>query len=242
VDLIRFRRNRGKCAALAAGFAHADGNVIITMDADLQDDPKEIPRLVAKLNEGFDMVVGWKQVRYDPWTKTFPSRIYNGMANLLFGLGLHDINCGFKALRAEVAKGLALNGDMHRLIPVMAAQQGYKVTEAPVEHHPRRHGQSKYGYERFTRGAADIITLYFLSRHREAPNHFFGGWGLTIGGLGVPILLYALPAWSWRCLLVSLVLMMGGGILIGLGLLAELAIRLYTKKNPPQHEAERFFH
>jgi dolichol-phosphate mannosyltransferase len=242
VDLIRFRRNRGKSAALAAGFAHADGNVIITMDADLQDDPKEIPRLVAKLNEGFDMVVGWKQVRYDPWTKTFPSRIYNGMANLLFGLGLHDINCGFKALRAEVAKGLALNGDMHRLIPVMAAQQGYKVTEAPVEHHPRRHGQSKYGYERFTRGAADIITLYFLSRHREAPNHFFGGWGLTIGGLGVPILLYALPAWSWRCLLVSLVLMMGGGILIGLGLLAELAIRLYTKKNPPQHEAERFFH
>ena len=242
VDVIRFRRNRGKSAALAAGFQHADGDVIMTMDADLQDDPKEIPRLYAKLNEGFDMVVGWKQVRYDPWSKTFPSRIYNGMANLLFNLGLHDINCGFKAMRAEVAKNIVVTGDMHRLIPVLAAQQGYKVTEIPVEHHPRRYGQSKYGHERFLRGAADMITLHFLSRHRDAPNHFFGGWGLIASGFGALFFVLALLGTSWSALLVSLVLMMGGGILIGLGLLGELAVRLHAEKNPAQHEADKFFH
>jgi glycosyltransferase involved in cell wall biosynthesis len=242
VDVIRFRRNRGKSAALAAGFAHADGDVIVTMDADLQDDPKEIPRFIEKINEGYDMVVGWKQVRHDPWSKTFPSRIYNGAAERLFNLGLHDINCGFKAVRAEAAKKLLLIGDMHRLMPVLAAEKGCKIAEIPVEHHPRRYGQSKYGCERFLRGAADMITLYFLTRHREAPNHFFGGWGLAAGVLGVLVFLYALPAWSWRSLLVSLVLMLGGGILIGLGLLGELAIRLYAEKNPMQHEMEIFFH
>ena len=237
-----FRRNRGKSAALAEGFAHADGDVIITMDADLQDDPREIPRFFEKLNEGYDMVVGWKQVRYDPWTKTFPSRIYNGIAERLFKLGLHDINCGFKAMRTEVAKSILLIGDMHRLMPVLAAEKGYKIGEIPVEHHPRRYGQSKYGYERFVRGATDMITLYFLTRHRDAPNHFFGGWGLAAGGLGVPIFLYAFLAWSWRSLMASLVLMLGGGILIGLGLLGELATRLYADKNPVEHEAGKFFH
>ena len=242
VDVIRFRRNRGKSAALAAGFAHADGDVVITMDADLQDDPREMPRFFEKLNEGYDLVVGWKQVRHDPWSKTFPSRIYNGVAERLFNLGLHDINCGFKAMRTEVAKNIMLTGDMHRLMPVLAAEKGYKIGEIPVEHHPRRYGQSKYGYERFTRGATDMITLYFLTRHREAPNHFFGGWGLGAGGVGVLVFLYAFLTWSWRSLLVSLVLMLGGGILIGLGLLGELAIRLYAAQNPAQHEAEKYFH
>lgn len=242
VDVIRFRRNQGKSAALAAGFAHADGDTIVTMDADLQDDPKEIPRFIEKLNEGYDLVVGWKQVRHDPWTKTFPSRIYNGVADLLFDLGLHDINCGFKAMRVEVAKNIALFGDMHRLLPVLAAEKGYKVTEIPVEHHPRLYGQSKYGYERFLRGAADLITLYFLSRHRQAPNHFFGGWGLITGGAGALFFVLAILGGSWGALTVSLILMTGGGILIGLGLLGELVIRLYAEKHPPAIDAERFFH
>lgn len=242
VDVIRFRRNQGKSAALAAGFAHAGGDVIVTMDADLQDDPKEIPRFIEKLDEGFDLVVGWKQVRHDPWHKTFPSLVYNGVADRLFKLGLHDINCGFKAMRTEVAKGLQLTGDMHRLIPVLAAENGHKVGEIWVEHHPRLHGQSKYGYERFERGAVDILTLYFLTRHRNAPNHFLGGWGLLSGALGVLMLVYAILAWSGTAFLAALVLGVGGSILIGLGLLAELALRLCAAKNPAQHEAETYFH
>jgi len=242
VDVIRFSRNRGKSAALAAGFEHADGDVIVTMDADLQDDPKEIPRFLAQIRQGLDLCVGWKQVRHDPVSKTFPSRVYNGFADRLFGLGLHDMNCGFKAMRPEVAKNLQLFGDMHRLIPVLAAEQGYKVGEIQVEHHPRRHGESKYGNERFLRGAADLITLYFLTRHRNAPNHFFGGAGILAGALGALFFLYALIAWSGVALIGGLVLCTGGAILVAIGLVAELVLRLHVEKPPPPVEAEKFLH
>lgn len=243
VDVIRFARNQGKSAALAAGFEHADGNVVITMDADLQDDPKEIPRFLAQINnQGLDLAVGWKQVRHDPPSKTFPSRVYNSFADRLFGLGLHDMNCGFKAMRPEVAKSLKLFGDMHRLIPVLAAEKGYKVGEIEVEHHPRRHGKSKYGNERFLRGAADLITLYFLTRHKDAPNHFFGGAGILAGAASAVFFLYALLMRSGTALVGALVLLTGGAILVGLGLVAELVLRLHVEKPSATLETEKFFH
>ncbi len=160
IDAVRFRENFGKTSALAAGFARAEGDLVITMDADLQDDPKELGRFIDKINEGFDVVSGWKVRRHDPWTKTFPSKVYNRLISFVFGLELHDINCGFKALRTNIAKQLPLRGDMHRLIPVLAAQIGARITEIPVEHHPRRCGSSKYGVERFWRGIRDAASAY----------------------------------------------------------------------------------
>lgn len=160
----------GKAAALAAGFAQARGEIVITMDGDLQDDPKEIPRFIQKLEEGYDMVCGWKAIRHDPWRKTIPSRIYNRCVASLFGLPLHDINCGFKAMRIHVAKTLSIDGGMHRLLPVLAAQQGYSIAEIPVEHHPRRSGKSKYGLERFVRGALDVLALWIAIRFRNRTN------------------------------------------------------------------------
>ena len=163
IDLIRLRKNFGKTSALAAGFAIAHGDIIITMDADLQDDPREIPALLEKLEQGFDVVCGWKQRRYDPWHKTVPSRIFNAWISRTFNLPLHDVNSGFKVMRGEVASQLPLWSDMHRLIPVFAANMGYKVTEIPVQHHPRKFGRSKYGVERFMRGAIDAVTAAFLT-------------------------------------------------------------------------------
>ncbi|MBI2423869.1 MAG: glycosyltransferase family 2 protein [Candidatus Hydrogenedentes bacterium] len=164
VEVIKFRRNCGKTQALAAGFARLEEDVVITMDADLQDDPAEIPRLLGKLEEGYDMVCGWKAKRQDPVHKTLPSRVYNGFIAALFGLHLHDVNTGFKALRVPVAKRLPLNADLHRLIPVLAHLMGYRVTEIAVEHHPRRFGQSKYGWERFYEGLRDATRVWVAYR------------------------------------------------------------------------------
>ena len=249
VDVIKFRRNFGKTRALAAGFAHAEGDVLITMDSDLQDDPKEIPKLLGKIEEGYDLVCGWKAKRKDPWRKTIPSRIYNRCLSKVFGLALHDLNTGFKAMRIEVARRLPLHGDMHRMIAVFAADMGYRVTEVPVEHHPRRHGRSKYGCGRFSRGALDAYTAWFLTRHGDAPAHFFGKRAALISGLGAFALVIAV-AWSvfalvtfsqrhvltillagviallW--LLISLVLMAFGLFMHGLGLIGELLIRRST--------------
>ena len=167
IDALRFRRNFGKTAALAAGFERADGDVVITMDSDLQDDPKEVSRFIGKLEEGYDVVCGWKVKRRDPWTKTIPSRIYNRVVSWMFGIELHDVNCGYKALRTDVAKRLPLHGDMHRLIPVLAARLGARVTEIAVEHHPRRWGASKYGIERFWQGIRDTLLIFFSKRHES---------------------------------------------------------------------------
>ncbi len=253
IDIVRLRRNFGKTAALAVGFALARGDVIITMDADLQDNPREIPALLAKLNEGYDVVCGWKQRRHDPWHKTMPSRIFNAWISHTFKLPLHDVNTGFKAMRGEVAAHLPLWSDMHRLIPVFAANMGYKVTEIPVEHQPRRFGRSKYGFERFMRGAIDAITAAFLTRYGDAPGQYFGRMMLfcaslvalslvvaLASGLVVPALFsdaphneqLAMTAIVLLLVLISLVIISIGAVGFGLGLLGELLLRRLPAPDP----------
>jgi glycosyltransferase involved in cell wall biosynthesis len=160
IDVIHFDANRGKTEALSAGFAQADADIVITMDSDLQDDPAEIPRFLEALDGGLDLVCGWKADRKDPWHKRWASRVFNGFTAMLFGVKLHDINCGFKAMRSEVTKSLCLQHDYHRLIPVLAAAQGYRVGEIKVRHHPRRHGTTKFGFERYWRGLRDVMRLW----------------------------------------------------------------------------------
>lgn len=182
---IRFRRNLGKANALTAGFKAATGAIVFTMDADLQDDPKEIARFLAKLDEGYDLVSGWKRKRHDPWHKVLPSRVFNAMISRLIGVRLHDHNCGFKCYRAEVVKGVVLYGEMHRMVPSLASIRGYRSAEIPVRHHPRVHGQSKYGVKRFLRGFMDLQTVCFLKNYGERPLHLMGGAAavsLLLGG------------------------------------------------------------
>ena len=186
--LIEFRKNYGKAAGLAAGFDMAQGEFVITMDADLQDDPAEIPNLLNKLDEGYDLVSGWKKVRHDPFIKTQTSKIYNLFTSMFSGIRLHDFNCGLKAYRAEVVKTMNVYGELHRYLPVIAFRNGYRVTELPVTHHPRKYGRSKYGVARFTRGAFDLLTITFLSKYKKRPLHLFGTWGLVTSFIGFIIL------------------------------------------------------
>lgn len=167
VEAVHFEANRGKTEALATGFSQAHGEIVFTIDADLQDDPIEIPRFLAKLDEGYDLVSGWKSVRRDPLGKRLPSRIFNAFVGRLFGLPMHDINCGFKAMRLEVARSLKLRHDYHRLIPVIASREGFTVGEIEVQHHPRRHGSSKYGIERYWKGLRDVARLWWELRKRK---------------------------------------------------------------------------
>ena len=190
VRVVRLRRNFGKSAALAAGFAQARGETVVTIDGDLQDDPSEIPRLLAKLEEGFDLVSGWKARRRDPWRRRVVSRIFNAVTGRVSGLRLHDMNCGFKAYRTEVVRGLPLYGELHRFIPVLAHYRGFRVAELPVNHRPRTHGRSRYGLERYLRGFLDLLTVTFMGRFRHRPLHLFGGLGLVLGLLGTVILVY----------------------------------------------------
>ena len=187
IKVIRFRRNFGKAAALTAGFQAAQGDIIITMDADLQDDPVEIPRFLEKLSEGYDLVTGWKYPRLDPITKTLPSRLANGTVRRASGLDIHDMNCGFKAMRREVTDEITLYGELHRYIPVLANWRGFKLTEIKVKHHPRPYGKSKYGFERLARGLFDFMTVFFLSRFNRRPLHFFGMFGLLAFSAGFVI-------------------------------------------------------
>lgn len=187
---LKLRRNFGKAAALAAAFERVEGDFVITMDADLQDDPTEIPNLLAKLHEGYDVVSGWKQVRHDPWHKVFPSRLFNGMISWLTGVRLHDHNCGLKAYRREVLNEVHLYGEMHRFVPVLAASKGFRVAEIVIQHHPRKHGQSKYGFERFVKGFLDLLTVYFLTGYGNRPQHLLGTFGLcSFAGGSVGLLL-----------------------------------------------------
>ncbi|MBM3288959.1 MAG: glycosyltransferase family 2 protein [Candidatus Hydrogenedentes bacterium] len=245
IDVVRLRGNFGKSAALAAGFAKADGDVVFTMDSDLQDEPKEIPRFIEKLNEGYDVVCGWKAVRHDPAHKTVPSRIYNWFVARLFGLPLHDVNCGFKLMRAEVVKKVQVYGEMHRLIPVLAHNLNYRIAEIPVEHHRRRYGTSKFGIERFTRGAMDVLTMWFLTHYRHAPGHFFGMLGLTEKTLGFVFLIAGIAAWSARhstagaaLFATGLVLIATGALTFCIGLLAELVLRHFVRIDPALYVAE----
>jgi glycosyltransferase involved in cell wall biosynthesis len=190
VRVVRLRRNFGKAAALAAGFAEAHGDIVVTIDGDLQDDPAEIPRLLAKLEEGFDLVTGWKTHRRDPITRRVPSKIFNWAAGRMSGLRLHDMNCGLKAYRDDVVRGLVLYGELHRFIPVLAYERGYRVAEIPVNHRPREHGRSRYGVERYLRGFLDLLTVSFMGRYRHRPLHLFGGLGLILGFVGFAVLAY----------------------------------------------------
>jgi dolichol-phosphate mannosyltransferase len=190
VRVVRLRRNFGKAVALQSGFAQARGDVVVTIDADLQDDPAEIPRLLVKLDEGFDLVSGWKQKRRDPLRRRVLSRVFNWVTGRVSGLRLHDLNCGLKAYRAEVVRGINLYGELHRFIPVLAHYQGFRVAELPVNHRPREHGRSRYGLERYIRGFLDLLTVSFIGRYRHRPLHLFGGLGLVLGFLGFAILVY----------------------------------------------------
>jgi glycosyltransferase involved in cell wall biosynthesis len=229
VKVVRLRRNFGKAAALAAGFRHAAGDVVVTIDADLQDDPAEIPRLLAKLDEGFDLVSGWKTQRHDPLSRRIPSRIFNGVVGRVSGLRLHDLNCGLKAYRADVVRNLRIYGELHRFLPVLAHDRGYRIAELPVNHRPREHGKSRYGVERYLRGFLDFLTVWFMGRYRHRPLHLFGGLGLLLGTIGTVLLTYLTviklsgEAIGHRPLLTLGVLLVVVGLqFFSLGLLSEL--------------------
>lgn len=189
---IRFRKNYGKSAALQVGFTHAEGDVVITMDADLQDSPDEIPALYKMITEdGFDLVSGWKQKRYDPITKTLPTKLYNGTTRLLTGIQLHDMNCGLKAYRNEVVKSVEVYGEMHRYIPILARKAGFRnIGEKVVQHQARKYGTTKFGMERFLYGFLDLLSVSFMTRFANRPMHIFGGLGVLSFFIGFCIITY----------------------------------------------------
>ena len=190
VTAIRLRRNFGKATALNVGIAAATGDVIVTMDADLQDDPAEVPRFLAKIAEGYDLVSGWKRVRHDPPSKTLPSRLFNLVTARLTGVPLRDFNSGYKAYRREVFENVELYGELHRYVPVLADSLGFRIAELPVQHHPRRFGRSKYGWRRFLRGFIDLLTVLTITRYARRPGHLFGGFGGVILLFGLMVLTY----------------------------------------------------
>lgn len=236
---LRFRRNFGKAAALAAGFAEARGEVVFTLDADLQDDPEEIPRFLEKLDEGYDLVSGWKKDRHDPLEKRLPSKLFNAVACRAGGVQLHDMNCGFKAYRGEVPPTLNLYGELHRYMPVLAHAEGFRVTEIPVRHHPREHGVSKYGWKRYFKGLLDLLTVLATTRFLDRPGHLFGGLGLGASAFGFLILFYiscmkliaGVPIGGRPLFFLGILLMLLGGQLISLGVIAELIIRFQRHDN-----------
>ena len=250
---IRFRRNFGKAAAQMAGFRALRGDLVMTMDADLQDDPAEIPNFLARLNDGYDVVNGWKQRRLDPWHKVYPSKVFNWLVSRLTGLKLHDHNCGIKVFRSDVARELRLYGELHRFIPVLAQARGFKVTEIPVQHRAREHGHSKYGVRRFVRGFLDLLTVKFITGYGERPQHLLGGVGLLffgLGGLGLAylavlwVLMNVLPVLPVRevgtrpLLVYSVASMLLGAQAMSLGLIAELLIHRTGHETDPYSIAE----
>jgi glycosyltransferase involved in cell wall biosynthesis len=228
---IRFRRNFGKAAALTAAFQVARGELVFTLDGDLQDDPAEIPRFLARLDQGFDVISGWKKTRHDPWHKVYPSRVFNWMVSRLTGCRLHDHNCGFKLYRREVLREIGVYGELHRFIPVLAHARGFRVGEVEVRHRPRKHGTSKYGYSRFLKGFLDLLTVRFLTRFSQRPLHVLGGIGLAVFGLGILGMTYMAIVWldprsrpigNRPLLFYSIANLLVGAQLVTLGILAEL--------------------
>lgn len=227
---LRFRCNVGKAAALSAGFRATKGDIVFTMDGDLQDDPTEIKKFLAKVEEGYDLVSGWKRSRHDPWHKVLPSRIFNWMTSRITGVKLHDHNCGFKCYRGQLARGITLHGELHRMVPAIASQRGYQVTEIEVRHHPRRHGVSKYGLERFLRGFSDMITVGFMQRFGQRPAHFLNAIAFLYFGVSLALLLTGLVMGvsdvAGVCVFFSGVILFAiSGIVFSLGLMSELALR-----------------
>jgi dolichol-phosphate mannosyltransferase len=247
---IRFRRNFGKAAALSAGFDAAAGDVIVTMDADLQDSPAEVPKLLAKLDEGpnggLDVVSGWKLQRNDPWHKRYPSKVFNALVGKLTGVRLHDHNCGLKAFRRDVIHEIRLYGELHRFVPVLAAARGFRVGETAVEHRPRESGESKYGWSRIPKGLLDLLTVQFITRYGRRPQHWLGSAGLASLLLGAVGMIYLAVVWCWSrlpgqpveaavhlhetaALYYSLVLTLIGTNLLAIGFVAEMIAALVSR-------------
>ncbi|MBC7187180.1 MAG: glycosyltransferase family 2 protein [Calditrichaeota bacterium] len=230
VKVISFRSNCGKSAALAVGFAHAQGAAVVTMDADLQDDPAEVPHLLAKLEEGYDLVSGWKKKRHDPLRKRWSSKFFNIVTSAVSGLRLHDFNCGLKAYRSDVVRSIRVYGQLHRFLPVLAHWQGFKVTELVVNHRPRRFGKTKFGPWRFFAGFFDLLTVMFLRRFNRRPMHLFGLLGLIcfVAGsaialyLAVMRLFYSVYLSNRPLLFLGILLIIVGIQFVSIGLLGEM--------------------
>jgi len=235
IKVIQFRRNFGKSAALSAGFRYAKGKVVITMDADLQDDPKEIPKLIKKLDEGYELMSGWRFGRKDSFSKTIPSKFFNLLTSLLTGIKIHDFNCGLKAYKREVIENINLYGELHRYIPVLAYWKGYKIGEVEVKHHPRKYGKSKYGIERLFKGMTDLITVMFLTKYMKKPLHLFGAVGSIIFLVGLIVNIYLIIIRLFGrgigdrpLLLLGVLLMVIGFQIISTGLIGEIIVNTRT--------------
>lgn len=239
LTLLELQGNFGKSAALAAGFERARGRIVFTLDADLQDDPKEIPRFVQKLGEGYDLVSGYKRKRNDPISKVLPSRVFNWLVRTTTGIRLHDVNCGFKAYRDVVLENVRLYGEMHRFVPVLAHWKRFRIGEIAVEHHARAFGKSKFGGGRFFRGLMDLMTVVFLLRYERRPAHFFGGIGTATLLLGVAFGVYLTflkilgHSIGQRPLLILSVLLIVVGVqILATGLIAELLVHMNRNDGP----------
>ena len=234
---IKLRRNYGKSAALSKGFKAARGSYIITMDADLQDDPAEIPELIKVLNSGYDLVSGWKKIRYDPFIKKHTSKLFNFVTSKLSGIKLHDFNCGLKGYRRDVVKSLKIYGEMHRYIPALAYLSGFKVTEKPVKHHARKYGKTKFGSSRFINGFLDLLTVVFTNKYMKRPLHFFGSLGLISALIGFLISIYLTilkftegkPLSDRPLFLVGIFFIIIGVQFMSLGLIAEMITKSSIK-------------
>ncbi len=235
---IKLRRNYGKSDALQAGFEITNGSYIVTMDADLQDDPAEIPELIRMLDEGYDLVSGWKKVRHDPLTKTIPSRFFNAVTRFTTGINLHDFNCGLKAYKKEVIDSIYLYGEMHRYVPLLARWQGFeKIGEKEVNHHPRKYGKTKFGISRFLNGFLDLLTLLFVNRYMRQPMHFFGLLGVLFSVVGSVIcgwlaylkIFYGEPLGNRPLLFLGILLILVGVQFFSIGFLGEI-INLWQVK------------
>ncbi len=234
---ISFRKNYGKSAALQMGFKNASGDVIVTMDADLQDDPNEIPNLIKKLEEGYDLVSGWKKIRHDPFIKKTSSRFFNFVTRIITRIKIHDFNCGLKAYRKEVTENIKVYGELHRYLPVLADWQGYKISEVPVKHHPRRYGKTKFGISRFFKGFIDLITVIFATRYIKRPMHFFGFLGalsflvgLIVNGYLTVLWIVGEPLSNRPMLFLGMLLIIVGVQFFSVGLLGEMLVNNFMSE------------
>ena len=244
---IRFRRNYGKSAAIDIGFERAVGEYVVTMDADLQDDPAEIPRLISRLEEGYDLVSGWKKERQDPFSKRAPSKFFNMVTRTISGINLHDFNCGLKAYRRDVVKSVHVYGELHRYIPLLAKWEGYgRISELVVQHRPRRYGSTKFGVDRFIKGFLDLISVVFLTRFAARPMHFFGAFGTLAFLVGFAISLWISidklvlgnPIGDRPLLLLSSLMIIVGVQMFTTGLLGEMMIKREMERAGSYHVTE----
>jgi len=245
---VRFRRNFGKAAALSAGFELAQGDIVMTLDADLQDDPAEIPRFLEAMQQDKDVISGWKKVRHDPWHKVYPSWVFNSLVSYMTGVKLHDHNCGFKCYRREIFDEVRLYGELHRFVPVLAAARGWRVGELVVNHRSRQHGVSKYGVKRFVKGFLDLSTVYFLTGFEQRPQHMLGTLGILSFGAGMLGVLYLVTLWVLRNLFgvesllplhqrpaldLSIAALLLGANFMSMGFIAELMTAYYGRASRP---------